>query len=81
MHLITIDQKFRKGKKPYQLLSTAHACHNLDQVIAYFGRPDRFMIRSLLGPNRMNTDLTLPVPVSAILLLPPRLSDLPSKLM
>lgn len=33
-----------------------HACHSLDQVISYFGKPDRIVydVRSLLGPNRMN---------------------------
>lgn len=33
-----------------------HACHSLDQVISYFGQPDRVVydVRSLLGPNRMN---------------------------
>ena len=33
-----------------------HACHSLDQVISYFGKPDRVVydVRSLLGVNRMN---------------------------
>lgn len=33
-----------------------HACHSLDQVISYFGKPDRLVydVRSLLGANRMN---------------------------
>ena len=33
-----------------------HACHTLDQVISYFGAPDRvhFDVRQLLGENRMN---------------------------
>ncbi len=33
-----------------------HACHTLDQVIAYFGEPDdvHFDVRQLLGANRMN---------------------------
>lgn len=33
-----------------------HACHSLDQVISYFGQPDRVVydVRSLLGHNRMN---------------------------
>ncbi|MFC6182240.1 Gfo/Idh/MocA family oxidoreductase [Lactiplantibacillus daowaiensis] len=33
-----------------------HACHTLDQVISYFGRPDDVHndVRQLLGPNRMN---------------------------
>lgn len=33
-----------------------HACHTLDQVISYFGRPDdvHYDVRQLLGPDRMN---------------------------
>lgn len=33
-----------------------HACHSLDQVISYFGKPDRIIydVRCLLGVNRMN---------------------------
>ncbi len=33
-----------------------HACHTLDQVISYFGRPDsvHYDVRQLLGPGRMN---------------------------
>lgn len=33
-----------------------HACHTLDQVISYFGRPDdvHYEVRQLLGKNRMN---------------------------
>ena len=33
-----------------------HACHTIDQVIAYFGKPDRvhYDVRQLLGKNRMN---------------------------
>ena len=33
-----------------------HACHTLDQVLSYFGRPDRVVcdVRQLLGPGRMN---------------------------
>lgn len=33
-----------------------HACHTLDQVIAYFGRPDdvHYDVRQLLGTGRMN---------------------------
>ncbi|WP_439426237.1 Gfo/Idh/MocA family oxidoreductase [Oenococcus alcoholitolerans] len=33
-----------------------HACHTLDQVISYFGRPDdtHYEVRQLLGPGRMN---------------------------
>ncbi|WP_233209023.1 MULTISPECIES: Gfo/Idh/MocA family oxidoreductase [unclassified Erwinia] len=33
-----------------------HGCHTLDQVIAWFGEPDRvhYDVRQLLGPGRMN---------------------------
>ncbi len=33
-----------------------HACHTLDQVISYFGEPDRvhYDVRQLLGSDRMN---------------------------
>lgn len=33
-----------------------HACHSLDQVIAYWGKPDsvHYDVRQLLGPGRMN---------------------------
>lgn len=33
-----------------------HACHTLDQVISYFGKPDRvhYDVRQLLGEGRMN---------------------------
>ncbi|ETY73594.1 Gfo/Idh/MocA family oxidoreductase [Lactiplantibacillus fabifermentans] len=33
-----------------------HACHTLDQVISYFGRPDdvHYDVRQLLGEDRMN---------------------------
>lgn len=33
-----------------------HACHTVDQVISYFGMPDRinYDVRQLLGENRMN---------------------------
>lgn len=33
-----------------------HACHTLDQVISYFGKPDRihYDVRQLLGTGRMN---------------------------
>ena len=33
-----------------------HGCHTLDQVISYFGRPDRihYDVRQLLGEGRMN---------------------------
>jgi predicted dehydrogenase len=33
-----------------------HACHTLDQVISYFGRPDdvHYEVRQLLGDDRMN---------------------------
>lgn len=33
-----------------------HACHTIDQVLSYWGNPERihYDIRQLLGPNRMN---------------------------
>lgn len=33
-----------------------HACHTIDQVLSFFGRPDHihYDVRQLLGPNRMN---------------------------
>lgn len=33
-----------------------HACHSLDQVVSYFGQPDRIVydVRNLLGKERMN---------------------------
>ena len=33
-----------------------HACHTLDQIISYFGKPDRvhYDVRQLLGKGRMN---------------------------
>lgn len=33
-----------------------HGCHTLDQVISYFGKPDKihYDVRQLLGPGRMN---------------------------
>ena len=33
-----------------------HACHTVDQVISFFGKPDsvRYDVRQLLGPGRMN---------------------------
>lgn len=33
-----------------------HACHTVDQVLSYFGKPDRihYDVRQLLGPDRMN---------------------------
>lgn len=33
-----------------------HGCHTLDQILSYFGRPDRthYDVRQLLGPGRMN---------------------------
>ena len=33
-----------------------HGCHTLDQVISYFGKPDKihYDVRQLLGEGRMN---------------------------
>ena len=42
--------------KPYMSYLYGHGCHTLDQVIAYFGEPDRihYDVRQLLGEGRMN---------------------------
>ena len=34
----------------------SHGCHTIDQVISYFGKPDKihYDVRQLLGPGRMN---------------------------
>lgn len=41
---------------PYQSYLYGHACHTLDQVISYFGKPDdiHYDVRQLLGEGRMN---------------------------
>lgn len=41
---------------PYMSYLYGHGCHSLDQVISYFGRPDRihYDVRQLLGEGRMN---------------------------
>lgn len=42
--------------KPEDSYLYNHACHTLDQVISYFGRPDKihYDVRQLLGEGRMN---------------------------
>ncbi|WP_349673200.1 oxidoreductase [Lacrimispora sp.] len=42
--------------KSYMSYLYGHGCHTLDQVISYFGRPDRihYDVRQLLGKGRMN---------------------------
>ncbi|WP_314761424.1 Gfo/Idh/MocA family oxidoreductase [uncultured Abiotrophia sp.] len=59
MHFDYYRPEVPQGQDTFTLSSSflySHACHTLDQVIAYFGRPDRVVydVRSLLGPNRMN---------------------------
>lgn len=41
---------------PYESFLYGHGCHTLDQVISYFGKPDRihYDVRQLLGEGRMN---------------------------
>lgn len=41
---------------PYESFLYGHACHTLDQVISYFGKPDsiHYDVRQLLGTGRMN---------------------------
>ena len=41
---------------PYNSYLYGHACHTLDQVISYFGEPDKinYDVRQLLGTGRMN---------------------------
>ena len=41
---------------PYDSYLYGHACHTLDQVISYFGEPDKihYDVRQLLGTGRMN---------------------------
>ncbi|MDO4465752.1 MAG: Gfo/Idh/MocA family oxidoreductase [Bacillota bacterium] len=41
---------------PFNSYLYGHACHTLDQVISYFGKPDsiHYDVRQLLGPGRMN---------------------------
>lgn len=42
--------------KSYMSYLYGHGCHTLDQVISYFGKPDRihYDVRQLLGEGRMN---------------------------
>ena len=56
MHFDYYRPEVPQGQETFTLNSSflySHACHTLDQVIAYFGRPDRVVydVRSLLGPN------------------------------
>lgn len=45
-----------KEYSPYLSYLYGHGCHTLDQVISYFGEPDRihYDVRQLLGEGRMN---------------------------
>ncbi len=45
-----------KDYSPYLSYLYGHGCHTLDQVISYFGEPDRihYDVRQLLGEGRMN---------------------------
>ena len=46
----------RKSFDPVMSYLYGHACHTLDQVISYFGKPDsiHYDVRQLLGEGRMN---------------------------
>lgn len=50
-----VPKKTLAYSKPNSFVYT-HACHTLDQVISYFGKPDdyQFDVRQLLGKGRMN---------------------------
>ncbi|MCF0115209.1 MAG: Gfo/Idh/MocA family oxidoreductase, partial [Erysipelotrichaceae bacterium] len=45
-----------KQFNPYKSYLYGHACHTLDQVISYWGKPDKvhYDVRQLLGEGRMN---------------------------
>ena len=45
-----------KEFKPYMSYLYGHACHTLDQVVSYFGKPNHVVydVRQLLGEGRMN---------------------------
>lgn len=46
----------KASANPYGSYLYGHGCHTLDQVISYFGAPDRvhYDVRQLLGPGRYN---------------------------
>ena len=50
-----IPENVREFKAAHSYLY-GHGCHTLDQVISYFGKPDRvhYDVRQLLGEGRMN---------------------------
>lgn len=50
-----VPESAHEFKPEYSYLYN-HACHTLDQVISYFGRPDKihYDVRQLLGEGRMN---------------------------
>lgn len=50
-----VPQSITEYSKPNSFVYT-HACHTLDQVISYFGKPSahQFDVRQLLGSGRMN---------------------------
>lgn len=59
MHFDYFRPEIPEGTKkfsPYESFLYGHACHTLDQVISYFGKPDNihYDVRQLLGIGRMN---------------------------
>ncbi len=59
MHFDYFRPEIPKSVKKYSINSSylyGHACHTVDQVISFFGKPDHihYDVRQLLGKNRMN---------------------------
>ncbi|WP_288221408.1 oxidoreductase [uncultured Clostridium sp.] len=59
MHFDYFRPEVSEGTKafsPYESFLYGHACHTLDQVISYLGKPDKinYDVRQLLGKGRMN---------------------------
>lgn len=58
MHFDYYRPEVPEGAKfdPYRSYLYGHACHTLDQVLSYFGKPDRvhYDVRQLLGDGCMN---------------------------
>ena len=59
MHYDYYRPQVPEGAASFSPLSSylyGHGCHTLDQVISYFGKPDRvhYDVRQLLGEERMN---------------------------
>lgn len=59
MHYDYFRPEVPEGVKAYSIDSSylyGHACHTVDQVISFFGKPDKihYDVRQLLGKGRMN---------------------------